>query len=1351
MDRAWRQHPDQSAMWAPLYGRLLALEGTDWNAALTLLRFAADEAPDPDVAALIVHALLQMRREQEACGQFERALADYCIDAGGLLARVGADILERPELALPGWLGRGPGLELIGQLSASEPNSLEVGIDGGSTFTQMLPHMGREGVRSFTFPQPQAGARVRLVVSSRGAPLLGSAANPPADFGLDGRVDSRGRRLTGWARLGWYPGRVPTLRVEDETGRSVSARVGDVAEPGWRWRFAADLRAAKFSGSRIVVSARLPDGLWHPLPGAPLLLEAPLHRGSTSPTLGTWRNTPVARKSSRALKQAKTVDIIIPVHRGREEVLACIDSVFGSIGPDARLLVIDDASDDPALGLALEELEAEGRIQLLRNAENRGFVASVNRGLTLHPTRDVVILNSDTLVFGDWLTRLRAAAYSAAHVGTVTPFSNSGSIASFPCRDGSAMNAATAAELHTLAADTLAETRIEIPVGVGFCLYMRRDCLREVGELDAGVFGKGYGEEADFCLRARGLGWTHLLAADVFVYHAGGVSFGGRRRALLERSQRLLNLRYPGYDRFIQSFLAQDPLAAARRRLDERRLVAFDGRLVLLVTLALSGGVERFVTERSRQLRAQGLYPLILRPTKAGNREHCELWTDALEVPNLTFEVPRDLPPLSALLGKLNLHGVEIQHFMDLDARIIDVVRGLAVPYEVVVHDYSWICPRITLIDGTNRYCGEPDVSVCQECVRRHGSKLGERISVSALRERSAQWLKGASRVLAPSADTAARLQRYFGDVEFTVRPHTRPEVSAFRQPRPADRTALRIALIGAIGTHKGYKVLLECARDARTRKLPIEFVVIGYTENDATLTATGKVFITGEYSEPEVSHLIQRERPDIAWLPSVWPETWCYTLDHGLNAGLPVAAFDVGAIAERLRDQSDADLMPLGLAAPRINDRLIEFANRASATNLTVERPIEKNSARLVSGTRDDDSMLENTTEGMFMSKAFNGTPSAQLKDEGLSASVQVLSLPGGLYIFSVKAGSAPPVSNLGQLALPAMHIGLGPGASPDQVEFLAGPTTHGAWLFKPGDLLVTRVTGTAVTLVLTSVRAPAGEVLSIKVERLEDRVDDPIVPLQAPAAAVPANGASKSPPKPAAPLFASTSDLPLPVQIGAHIRTRGDMSFSNVPWAGRIAPGLWIESFAVLPTAHFAASDIEYKGLTGSGFETPWITDNGMCGTKGMATPLVGFAIRLKPSPDAATYDCEYSGYFQSGTTVGPLRNGAPCRSSVANDSLEGIQVRIVKRAATSLPEAKRHGVAAAASPPPLQANNGPSVAAPAAETPAARAKGKGRVKAPTPSVRAKAADGKKHPVSKSVSNRTARPALRQPARRP
>jgi hypothetical protein len=284
--------------------------------------------------------------------------------------------------------------------------------------------------------------------------------------------------------------------------------------------------------------------------------------------------------------------------------------------------------------------------------------------------------------------------------------------------------------------------------------------------------------------------------------------------------------------------------------------------------------------------------------------------------------------------------------------------------------------------------------------------------------------------------------------------------------------------------------------------------------------------------------------------------------------------------------------------------------------------------------------------------------TPQASPNNSGLSAAVQVLRLPPAVYLFSVTStGPVAPRTN-GHLSVPAVHVGLAPGVRPDQVEFIAGPSNHGEWLFAPGDILVAKVSSADVTLVLTSVRAPGGEILSIQVESLNASVETPDESAGEQAVDV----------EPAAVPVQPASDQPLAIQIAAHIRTRGDMRFVDVPWAGRVGPGLWMESFSLRPLEQFTAQDIEYKGLTATGFETAWLSDDKMCGTKGMALPLVGFAVRLKPGALTAAYDCEYSGYFQSGVTVGPVRNGAPCRSNVANDSLEGIQVRIVKRNAAS-----------------------------------------------------------------------------------
>jgi glycosyltransferase involved in cell wall biosynthesis len=61
-------------------------------------------------------------------------------------------------------------------------------------------------------------------------------------------------------------------------------------------------------------------------------------------------------------------------------------------------------------------------------------------------------------------------------------------------------------------------------------------------------------------------------------------------------------------------------------------------------------------------------------------------------------------------------------------------------------------------------------------------------------------------------------------------------------------------------------------------------------------------ITITGRYNESEVFDLIAAEQPDIIFLPSIWPETYSYTLSIAMACGLPIAVFDIGAQAERLR-----------------------------------------------------------------------------------------------------------------------------------------------------------------------------------------------------------------------------------------------------------------------------------------------------------------------------------------------------------------------------------------------------------------------------------------------------------------
>ncbi|MDX2220129.1 MAG: methyltransferase domain-containing protein [Burkholderiales bacterium] len=259
--------------------------------------------------------------------------------------------------------------------------------------------------------------------------------------------------------------------------------------------------------------------------------------------------------------------ITIPVYNGGDAARRCIESVLSSDLPKlVRVLVVDDASTDEALRSHLDQLAAGGRISLLRHGSNLGFVHAANRGLCHWPDRDVVLLNSDTEVANDWIARLMRCARQADDIGTVTPFSNNATICSFPrfCERNPLPKGFDVGTLDRRFREVNQGRFHEIPTAVGFCMYIKRACLDRVGLFDAKRFGRGYGEENDFCMRASTAGWRHMLCADVFVYHEGGVSFGLESEERVAAAQAVLRQLHPQYESRVRDFVAKDGLRPLR-------------------------------------------------------------------------------------------------------------------------------------------------------------------------------------------------------------------------------------------------------------------------------------------------------------------------------------------------------------------------------------------------------------------------------------------------------------------------------------------------------------------------------------------------------------------------------------------------------------------------------------------------------------------------------------------------------------------------------------------------------------------------------------------------------------------
>lgn len=627
------------------------------------------------------------------------------------------------------------------------------------------------------------------------------------------------------------------------------------------------------------------------------------------------------------------VDIIIPVYRSLEATRRCIESVLRApVRTAFELVIVDDASPEPDLVAYLETVATRPAVTLLRHAQNRGFVESVNRGMALHPVRDVVLLNSDTEVANDWLDRLRRAAHSEPDVATVTPFSNNATICSYPlcCAENALPRGVDIAELDRIFARENAGLTLDLPTAVGFCMYIRRDSLAQLGLFDAARFGRGYGEENDFSRRAVKAGWRNVLCADTFVYHAGSVSFGAERSERSARASTVLSALHPEYDAVVERFVADDPpaplrqridMALARRRMGLNRLPAGadDGgaRVVQLhVTHDLGGGVDTWVRDVCAQDRSR--INLVLKPFTRGAAmaEGLLLFADAEDTHPLGFW------PFTAPIGAtLASHGEyrEALHAIlrqfRVDAVIVSSLVGhsldvldTGLPTVLVQHDLYPYCAALHgYFEGV---CATCDDARLVECSERNpffhpGHALYPADERLRVRQRFVDLVARRDLTLVvPSRAARLQWQRLAPNIEparFVVIEHGMQEAFAplvYWPGSPGEK--LRVVVIGMLSVSKGVEVL----REALAPMLAFcELHLVGAGALGETFRDIPGVRVIDAYERTALREVLAQIGPQVALFLSIVPETHGYTLSEAFMLGIPPVATKRGSFAERIRD----------------------------------------------------------------------------------------------------------------------------------------------------------------------------------------------------------------------------------------------------------------------------------------------------------------------------------------------------------------------------------------------------------------------------------------------------------------
>lgn len=432
------------------------------------------------------------------------------------------------------------------------------------------------------------------------------------------------------------------------------------------------------------------------------------------------------------------IDIIIPIYNAYDDIKLCIESIKKNTNlKENRVILVNDKSTDERILPYLKSQETNNII-LIDSKINEGFSASINKGI-LCSNKDVILLNSDTIVTNNWVEKIKRCAYSKDEIGTVTPISNSATLCSVPvfCEDNSIPNDMTIEEFGNLIEFCSLKKYPQITVAVGFCMYIKRVVIECVGTFDVKTFEKGYGEENDFCNRAEQYGYIHVMCDDTFIFHKGTSSFPSEEKIkLIKKHEEILYQRYNRQMVKNHKYCMDNPDQIIRDNINIYLKLKNKKKNVLYFVHSdfhkdasdNIGGTQFHVKDLAIGLKEDFNIFVVsrdlnnLRVTAYLDNDSISFKFDIGNKPEFskfTDHIQKNI--YSNILKAFSIDLVHIHHTYGLSLDMFYLAKSLKVPLILTLHDYYYVCPTIKLLNYKNVICTNIETrDMCEKCLRLH-------------------------------------------------------------------------------------------------------------------------------------------------------------------------------------------------------------------------------------------------------------------------------------------------------------------------------------------------------------------------------------------------------------------------------------------------------------------------------------------------------------------------------------------------------------------------------------------------------------------------------------------------------
>lgn len=633
----------------------------------------------------------------------------------------------------------------------------------------------------------------------------------------------------------------------------------------------------------------------------------------------------------------KQVDIIIPIFNRLDLVKRLLISIKKNTDVPYRLILIDDKSADPKMSRYLSaQVKSLKNAILISNGQNLGFVKSVNKGFSYVNSEFFILLNSDTEVPKNWLSRMVKPLTLEEKLVSVTPFSNNATILSFPEENASKNNPyknLSMSEIdHAFSQLPLLNPVIKVPTGIGFCMGIKSKYVHQIGFLNE-AFGKGYGEENDWCMRALDAGLYHGVVNNLYIHHKAGSSFlKNEKELLMKKNHQILIKKHPTYDMLIRDFINKDPLGFIRQLIEFK----LHKNNVLIIDHDIGGGANYYRNELIHNLLTENKQIILLTDNAISGRMYITFYT---EKHNLVAQLNdsklfKNIFDLFVIDEIVYNNAVNYKNPLELIKDIVDLKRKFKFKITTLIHDFYPICPSYTLIDKGGRYCGVPkSIDICKSCINKlnplYSGILSKNNNILEWRSIWGSFIRSSHNVVCFSnSSKEILLKAYpFKKNNIKVIPHFvkwKPHKIPFVQ-----NEELHIGIIGAINYAKGASVLNGILNYIDKSQLQIKVTLIGKVSPDFYHP---KLNILGEYEKNELPNLIEKNKINMILMPSICPETFSYVVSEIIKMNLPLVSFELGAQGEKVKAYKKGLVMPLGSSTKDLLSSITSFKKNCSA-----------------------------------------------------------------------------------------------------------------------------------------------------------------------------------------------------------------------------------------------------------------------------------------------------------------------------------------------------------------------------------------------------------------------------------